>query len=154
MKLHQVAALWVLAGTLAFGQVPVKGASGSSASSSAPSGSSDPGMTGNLQVKSPGQIVQENPQLAEKMKAMLPADIAPEDACTGYKAFDQCLSAIHLAKDSNIPFATLRAETTGKHASTLEKAAEHLAPAVNAKDAVKAARKAASEEMKGISLFG
>ena len=154
MKWYQLAPVWLLAGTLALGQQPVKGSTGSGSVGSAPAGSADPGSTGNLRVKSAGQIFQENPQLAEKVKTMLPSDIAPEQACAGYKAFDQCLSAIHLAKDINIPFPALKAETTGKHASGLEKAMEHLAPAANAKDAVKAARKAAADDMKGISLFG
>jgi hypothetical protein len=154
MKWHQLAPMWVLTGTLALGQQPIKGSTGSGPVGSAPTGSTDSGATGSLRVKSAGQIFQENPQLAEKMKALLPSDVAPEQACSGYKAFDQCLSAIHLAKDVNIPFSALKTETTGKHASGLEKAAEHLAPAANAKEAVKGARKAAAEDMRGISLFG
>jgi hypothetical protein len=154
MKWYQLAPVWVLAGTLALGQQPVKGSTGSGSVGSVPTGSADPGSTGNLRVKSAEQIFQENPQLAEKVKTMLPSDITPEQACAGYKAFDQCLSAIYLAKDINILFPALKAETTGKHASGLEKAAEHLAPASNAKDAVKAARKAAGDDLKGISIFG
>ena len=154
MKWYHAAAMAVLAANLAFAQQPVKGAGGSSASSAPPAPMTDPGAVDSMQVKSVGQILQENPQLAQTMKAMLPSDITPEQACSGYNVFEECLSSIHLAKDINISFPALKADTTGKHRSGLEKAVQHLAPSVNAKDAVKAARKAAAQDMKGISLFG
>ncbi len=157
MKWYHAAAMGVLAANLAFAQQPVKGAGGSSASSASsapPAAMTDPGAVGSMQVKSVGQILQENPQLAEKMKEMLPSDVTPEQACSGYNVFEECLSVIHVAKDTNIPFPVLKADTTGKHRIGLEKALEHLAPSANAKNVVKAARKAAAQDMKGISLFG
>lgn len=155
MKWKIAVALGAVAGTLAFGQMPIGHTTGTPASGTAsrPAGPSDSGPDNNAQVKSIDQILNENPGLTAKLNAILPPDLNSHQACAGFKTIDQCISAIHVAHDVNIPFAGLKAQVTGKHAASLEKAVEQSGVSVNARDAVKKARKAASEDMKGISLF-
>jgi hypothetical protein len=107
-----------------------------------------------MQVKSIDQLLNDYPNLTAKLQALLPAEVNPHQACEGFKTLEQCAGVIHLSKEANVPFADLKAQIAGKHSVGMEKAVEHSAPSVNAKDAVKKARKAASEDMKGVSLFG
>jgi hypothetical protein len=153
MKVRYIAAAWIVAGAVAFCQSPIKGASGSSGVPSSSRGAGASGPDSNLQVKSTDQIFHDNPALAAKLTPLLPAEMTLHQACSGYKAIDQCISAIHLAKDANVPFADLKSQTTGKHSSGLEKAIAQLAPGIDAKGAVTKARKAAADDMKGITLF-
>jgi hypothetical protein len=156
MKWYGLAALVVLSGGVALGQAPVRGAGSASASGGVNSGQpgADSSMSDSMRLKSNEEILRGNPRLAEKMKALLPADLAPAQACAGYKVLEQCVSAVHLAADLKIAFGDLQAATTGKHAAGLEKAAAQLAPAADARAAVKKARAEAGEDLKGISLFG
>jgi hypothetical protein len=153
MKWQYAVALCVVAATSAFGQQGGKGG-GAAAPKPAAAAPSDSGPDNSSQVKSINQILDENQVLTAKLQALLPADVNPHQACAGYKTLDQCASTIHVAHDANIPFAGLKALVTGKHSVGLEKAVGQLAPSIDAKDAVKKARKAASEDLKGISLFG
>lgn len=155
MKWYIPMLLAVLSASASFAQAPVHGAAGSSGSakSTQPSGT-DPGSMDSMHVKSPEQVLHDTPQLAQKLSPLLPAELTPEQACTGYKTLDQCVSAIHLAWDLKISFTDLKAATTGKHSAGLEKAATALAPKADVHAAVKKAHAEASEDLKGVSLFG
>jgi hypothetical protein len=154
MKLYELVIFGALSGGLAFGQAPVHGAASTAGGSkSAQPSSTDSGPSGSMQVKSIAQVLHDNPQLTDKMKPLLPAEITPEQACSGYKTLDQCLGAVHLAWDVKISFTDLKTATTGKHAAGLEKAVAQLAPAADAHVAVKKARAEAGDDMKGVSLF-
>lgn len=136
------------------GQAPIRGASSSSGHAMQQPDNRDQGLEGSGRVKSIEQILRDNPQLAQKLSALLAEGVTPEQACTGYKVLEQCVSAVHLAADLKIPFADLKTATTGKHAAGLEKAAQQLAPTSDVHAAVKKARGEAAQDMKGVGLFG
>jgi hypothetical protein len=105
-------------------------------------------------VKSIDQVLHDDAKLSAKLKTLLPADLTPQQACSEFKTLGQCIIAIHVAQNLNLPFADLKAKTTGKGSVGLQKAIEQMAASVNAKDEAKKAKKQASEDMKGTSLFG
>ena len=85
---------------------------------------------------------------------VLPADMTPQQACAGFKTLEQCITAIHLAQNLKLPFADLKAKTTGKRSVGLQKAIEQMAANANPKDELKKAKKQAADDMKGTNLFG
>jgi len=143
-----------VSGVLAYGQQAHIPSGSTGAPKTTSEGSTDTGPNVNLQVKSNNQVLQENPQLSAKLQVLLPTEITPQQACSDFKTLEQCITTIHAAHDLNISFSDLKAKTTGKHSTGLEKAVQQTSTGVNSKDAVKKAKKAASEDMKGISLFG
>jgi hypothetical protein len=148
--------LLALASAMAFAQKGVPG--GASTVPTAPatknSGGPDVGTEGRLQPKSIDQVLQDDAKLSAKLKAMLPADMTPQQACAGFKTLEQCVTTIHVAQNLKLPFADLKAKTTGKGSVALQKAIEQMAASVNAKAETKKAKKQAAEDMKGTNLFG
>jgi hypothetical protein len=142
--------LLVLTSALAFGQ----GKPGTGPVGSATKPGPDAGPADDLQMKSIDQVLQDNARLSAKLKEMLPADLTPQRACAGFKTLEQCITAIHLAQNLKLPFADLKAKTTGKGSVGLQKAIEQMAAGSNAKDEVKKAKRQTSDDLKGISLFG
>lgn len=130
---------------------PTTGPVGSSASNS---GKPDTAPGNDLQLKSIDQVLHDSPRLSANLKAVLPADLTPQQACSGFKTLEQCVIAIHAAQNLNLNFADLKAKTTGKHSISIEKGIEQMATQANAKEELKKAKKEASEDMKGVSLFG
>ena len=154
MKWYLPVVLVLSSCTLALAQSPIHGATSSSGGSRPGDADTQQNTSGDsMQVRSIDQVLHDNPKLVEKLKALLPADITPEQACSGYKTLEQCVSAVHLAADLKISFSSLRMATTGKHAAGLEKAAAQLAPAAETHAAVKKARAEAGQDMKGITLL-
>ena len=153
--IRRLAVLAVLSGVMAFGQYKTPVGSPSTPSSSASPGQADNvGTEDRLHVKSIDQVLQDDARLSAKLKAMLPEDLTPQQACSGFKTLEQCITAIHVAQNLNLPFADLKAKTTGKGSVGLQKAIEQMAASVNAKDEAKKAKKQAADDMKGTSLFG
>ena len=149
----RVAVLVCLACALAFGQARVPGAAGASQ----PARNSDrpgAGPTNELQMKSIEQVLHDDARLSGKLQDMLPAEMTPQQACAGFKTLEQCVTAIHLVQNLKLPFADLKAKTTGKGSVGLQKAIEQMAANANAKDELKKAKKQAADDMKGTSLFG
>ncbi len=145
--------LVALESVMAFAQMPNRGAP----TPSQPSGTSgrpDTGPTNEVQMKSIDQVLHDDARLSAKLQAMLPADLGPQQACAGFKTLEQCVTAIHLAQNLKLPFADLKAKTTGKGSVGLQKAIEQMAASTNAKDEVKKAKKQAGEDLKGTNLFG
>ena len=105
-------------------------------------------------MKSIDQVLHDDARLSAKLQDMLPADVSPQQACAGFKTLEQCVTAIHLAQNLKVPFADLKAKTTGKGSVGLPKAIEQMAAGANAKDELKRAKKQAGDDMKGTSLFG
>jgi hypothetical protein len=105
-------------------------------------------------MKSIDQVLHDDAQLSARLQDMLPADMRPQQACTGFKTLEQCVTAIHLAQNLKLPFPDLKAKTTGKGSVGLRKAIEQMAANANAKDELKKAKKQAADDMKGTSLFG
>jgi hypothetical protein len=104
-------------------------------------------------MKSIEQVLHDDPKLSARLQDMLPPDLTPQRACTGFKTLEQCITTIHVAQNLKLPFADLKAKTTGKGSVGLQKAIEQMAASVNAKDELKKARKQAAEDMKGTNLF-
>lgn len=121
-----------------------------------PAGSSESnsGKPDTMQVKSMDQVLRDSPRLSANLKAMLPADLTPQQACSGFKTLEQCVITIHAAQNLNLNFADLKARTTGKHSISLEKGIEQMAVQANPKEEVKKAKKQTSEDMKGVSFLG
>ena len=142
-----------LESVLACAQVPAPGAPGP-AQPAINSSRPGAGATNELQIKSIDQVLHDDAQLSARLKDMLPAPLSPEQACAGFKTLEQCVTAIHLAQNLKIPFADLKAKTTGKGSVGLRKAIEQMAANANAKDELKKAKKQAADDMKGTSLFG
>lgn len=147
--------LAALVSTMTFAQArPGASSTGPVGSSGSNSGKSDTAPTNDLQLKSMDQVLQDSPRLSANLKAMLPTDLTPQQACSGFKTLEQCVVTIHTAQNLNLNFADLKAKTTGKHSISIEKGVEQMATQANAKEEVKKAKKQASEDMKGVSLFG
>jgi hypothetical protein len=145
--------LAALASAMAFGQAPIRGATGSPQPANKP-GEPDNGPVNDLHMKSIDQVLHDDPKLSAKLKDMLPAEMTPQQACAGFKTLEQCVTAIHVAQNLKVPFADLKAKTTGKGSVSMQKAIEQMAANVNAKDEAKKAKKQAAEDMKGTNLFG
>lgn len=145
--------LVALESVMAFAQVPTHGAPSPSQPASNP-GRPEAEPTNELQTKSIEQVLHDDARLSAKLEDMLPADMSPQQACAGFKTLEQCITAIHLAQNLKLPFADLKAKTTGKGSVGLRKAIEQMAANTNAKDELKKAKKQAADDMKGTNLFG
>jgi len=144
----------VLASALAFGQAPIHGAGGAGQPAINSGKPDTAGPTNDLQMKSIDQVLHDDAKLSAKLKDMLPAEMTPQQACAGFKTLEQCVTAIHVAQNLKVPFADLKAKTTGKGSVSMQKAIEQMAANVNAKDEAKKVKKQAAEDMKGTNLFG
>jgi hypothetical protein len=145
--------LVALESVMVFAQTPRPGAPTPSQPASN-SGQPDAGPTNELQMKSIDQVLHDDARLSAKLQDMLPADVSPQQACVGFKTLEQCVTAIHLAQNLKVPFADLKAKTTGRGSVGLQKAIEQMAANANSKDELKKAKKQAADDMKGTSLFG
>jgi hypothetical protein len=70
-------------------------------------------------------------------------------ACSGFKTLGQCVAAMHVAKNLDMPggFAALKDKMTGSNAVSLGKAIQELNPNANAKSESKKAGKQANQDM-------
>ena len=73
-------------------------------------------------------------------------------ACAGFGNLGQCVAALHVAKNLNLPggFAALKSRITGADAVSLGKAIQQVSPNTNSKAQVKAANKAAHADLRGV----
>ncbi len=149
----RLAVLLALESVMAFAQMSNHGAPTPSQPTNNP-GRPDAGPTNEMQMKSIDQVLHDDPKLSAKIQEMLPADLTPQQACAGFKTLEQCVTAAHLAQNLKLPFADLKAKTTGKGSVGLHKAIEQMAVTANAKDELKKAKKQAADDMKNTNLFG
>jgi hypothetical protein len=71
-----------------------------------------------------------------------------QTACSGFKNLGQCVAAMHVSQNLNIPFADLRSRMTGSGAVSLGKAIHETAGAdINAKAEAKRASKQAQADI-------
>jgi hypothetical protein len=72
-----------------------------------------------------------------------------KSACAGFKNLGQCVAAMHVAKNLDIPggFDALKAKMTGSNSASLGKAIQELSPNANAKEETKKATKQANHEI-------
>jgi hypothetical protein len=108
---------------------------------------------------SPTNVLSKNSKLDSKLtsklqsKGLLPAGTDLKDACAGFKNLGQCVAAIHVSHNLDVPFACMRANMTGTAPAagttcaagtgssklSLGKSIQALAPAADSKTASKIA---------------
>ena len=155
--IRNFAVLLTLSSLLAFGQSRAPAGPVTNPPASAGSSRNDNSDTGNekpMELKSTDQVLRDYPKLTANLQSMLPSDLTPQQACSGFKTLEQCVTTIHVAQNLKLNFPDLKAKTTGKGSINLQKAVEQMAAGVDAKDELKKAKKQASNDMKGVSLFG
>jgi len=71
-------------------------------------------------------------------------------ACSGFKNLGECIAAMHVAKNLDIPggFDALKDKMTGSNGISLGKAIQELSPNANAKSESKKAGKQANQDMR------
>jgi hypothetical protein len=161
MKKNILSVLSVCSAALLF-VVPSASAQGGAISHGGPGGGAPAGSTGDNGMNMSGvemsapTVLQKNPQLAQRLRPFLPADITPEQAAVGFDDINHFVAAVHVSHDLGIPFTDLRCtELGGKYCSpqtkaksrNLESAILSLKPGMN-KDAAKTAAKTADHESK------
>ncbi|MGE5109856.1 MAG: hypothetical protein ACM3JB_03290 [Acidobacteriaceae bacterium] len=115
-----------------------------------PNGSIDHGSSGsmmNASGKTASDLLTQNTKLASNLEKLLPQGMTAQQACDGFKNLGQCVAAIHVSHNLDIPFADLKTKTTGSESVSLGKAIETLKPAANSKAESKKAQKQASQDL-------
>jgi hypothetical protein len=98
--------------------------------------------------QSPGQALSTNSKLSQKLDSLLPNGMTAQQACSGFKNLGQCVAAIHVAHNLDIPFADLKSKMTGSGSESLGKAIHDLKPDANTKAEEKKAKQQADEDLK------
>lgn len=94
-------------------------------------------------------------------KGLLPKGTDLKDACAGFKNLGQCVAAIHVSHNLNIPFACLSSDVTGTAPASgatcptgtgaskmsLGKSIQALSPNTSTKNEVKSATKQANDDI-------
>jgi len=141
----------------------VHGAAGDRGNSGANANATTKGAT----ASSPTSVLTKNTKLDTHLtsllqtKGLLPAGTDLKDACNGFKNLGQCVAAIHVSHNLNIPFACLSANATGTAPATnstcpagtgsnkmsLGKSIQALSPNASAKTEEKTATKEADADI-------
>ncbi len=106
------------------------------------------GSMANASGKTASDLLTQNTKLAGNLQKLLPQGMTPQDACSGFKNLGQCVAAIHVSHNLDIPFADLKSKTTGSGSVSLGKAIETLKPGTNGKAESKKAQQQANEDLK------
>jgi hypothetical protein len=119
-------------------------------------------------ASSPTTLLSKNTKLDSKLtsklqsKGLLPAGTDLKDACAGFKNLGQCVAAIHVSHNLDVPFACMRANMTGTAPAagttcptgtgssklSLGKSIQALAPKADSKTASKAGTSQADADLK------
>jgi hypothetical protein len=97
--------------------------------------------------QSPQEVLDRNTQLSSRLNKLLPNGTTAQQACNGFKNLGQCVAAIHVAHNLNIPFADLKDKMTGSGSESLGKAIHTLKPDANAKAEAKKGQKQADDDL-------
>ena len=92
--------------------------------------------------------IQRNPELSEKLQALLPKtgpNSTLAGAAMGFRTEGQLIAALHVSHNLNIPFDQPKGKMTGNPPISLGQAMHALKPTVDEKDADKEADKAEKE---------
>ena len=119
----------------------------------------DAGSTGmshsSMGSQSPTSVLSSNSKLNTSLSnALAKSGISVpggdlQSACSGFKNLGQCVAALHVSKNLDIPggFDALKGKMTGTNAVSLGKAVEQLNPNVNTKVESKKANKQANQDI-------
>jgi len=138
-----------------------------SASSHGPMHSSSSGSRGTAS-SSPNELLTRNTKLDSTLttnlhsKNLLPAGTDLKSACSGFRNLGQCVAAIHVSHNLDIPFACMKADMTGLAPPTdakcpagtgsskmgLSKSIQALAPNANSKEEATTGAKEADSDLK------
>lgn len=120
-----------------------------------------------VSASSPTTVLTRNTKLDTHLtsllqtKGLLPKGTDLKDACAGFKNLGQCVAAIHVSHNLNIPFACLSSDMTGTAPAsgstcptgtgsskmTLGKSIQTLSPNATSKTEVKTATKQANDDI-------
>jgi hypothetical protein len=132
------------------------GARGEGSVGHAPHGkpsSSPPSTTGGTSPSGSGptspiaQKIESHPQLASRLKAMLPAGMTLDQAALGFRNQGQFIAAMHVSQNLGIPFASLKTDMVDKHLS-LGQSIQALKPIANSTAAAKKGEDEAEHDLK------
>ncbi len=174
-RILTAAAAFCIAVAPAFAQHPHGGPGGGAGGSHGPAmnnGAADHGsMNGSTKgaaASSPTTLLSKNTKLDSKLtsklqsKGLLPAGTDLKDACGGFKNLGQCVAAIHVSHNLDVPFACMKANMTGSAPASgttcptgtgssklsLGKSIQALAPKADSKTASKAGTSQADADLK------
>lgn len=88
------------------------------------------------------EVFNRNPQLMQRVVALLPQGMQLRDAERGFRNHGQFIAALHAAKNLNIPFRELQSRMTGRNSRSLGQAIHDLRPGINDREAMREAEKA------------
>jgi hypothetical protein len=88
------------------------------------------------------EAFNRNPQLMQRVVALLPQGMQLRDAERGFRNHGQFIAALHASKNLNIPFRELQGRMTGRNSRSLGQAIHDLRPGINDKEAAREAQKA------------
>ena len=95
-----------------------------------------------------GKALAPDSKLSQKLDSLLPKGTTAQQACQGFKNLGQCVAAIHVAHNLDIPFADLKTKMTGSGSESLGKAIHDLKPDADAKAETKKAKQQTDEDLK------
>jgi hypothetical protein len=160
MKLKLMVIVWVLSlfgSSIAFAQRggghAAAGAAANSSSHGSGVGSSQTqmGATNSERTSSsgrtPSEILSNNTKLSSNLDKLLPQGTTAQQACSGFKNLGECVAAIHVSHNLDVPFADLKSKMTGSGAVSLGKAIEGLKPSADAKAETKKAKHQAGQDL-------
>ena len=96
-----------------------------------------------------GQHLAQQPQLAAKLKPLLPPGADVQAAALGFKSLGEFVSTVHVSHNLNIPFDQLKTRVTGPDSLSLGKAIKELRPSADAAAEVKKAQAQARKDQAG-----
>jgi hypothetical protein len=100
-------------------------------------------------MKTPDQLLSQNPKLSDKVQTLLPDGTKVQDAATGFKELGDFVAAVHISKNLNIPFEQFKNKVTS--GDSLGKALKELNPTMDHKEIkseVKKGKQQAKEDIK------
>jgi hypothetical protein len=95
--------------------------------------------------QSPDDVLSKNTKLSSNLDKLLPEGMTAQQACSGFKNLGQCVAAIHVSHNLDIPFNDLKSKVTG--GDDLGKAIQGLKPDADAKAETKKAKKQADADL-------
>lgn len=96
-----------------------------------------------------GQQLVQKPQLASRVKLLLPPNTDLQLASAGFKNLGQFVAAAHVSNNLSIPFDQLKLRVTGTDPKSLGQAIQELKPTANAAAEVKRAEAQAKKDLEG-----
>lgn len=98
--------------------------------------------------QSPETVLDHNTALSSNLEKLLPSGTTAKEACSGFKNLGQCVAAIHVSHNLDIPFADLKGKITGDGSESLGKAIHEFKPDANAKAEAKKGQQQANDDLK------